>query len=1135
MYQGEIMLGSRPSTLEALPHYSMPTLDYLKFVFQKEFGEDFFKLPNKNNTAVVIIQHGFTTIKPLMDAFLALGIKKKNIYMTTKPHTTPSSMLEYFGNNFENYIPFQWQPTADGLAELTPDEDSQSSPYRRLTAVTHRKLFRRFCDHLLRYPQPADIKNIIICDEGGIFLNKFIQDYQNPDPRYHRNLSDYRVVAIEHTKSGTYSERLGQMRASLINMAESDIKARFESEFIAESMFLNLRSILDRIINESSTTLESSLKITIGIVGLGNLGREMLAFLKKNYPELSILLYDTNRSLYTNSGILELGLEGVTRAISIEQLFEQSRIILGCTGKTITETLPFNFFETYSNLSDKDLVSCSSGDREFLNWLLAMPGYQFKSIDDIQDYLMTFNNDVKLTIHNGGFPINFLAKALLSVSAKKVQITRALKLAALVQALKLLELMPYLSHDQSNALARPVQLDAHYQWEIIQAFYSALVNDEDSTEEQRLVAQRKYGAITQEEISQRSVGIVQPTIEEALDIPKAYAEEREHIGEELKLYVSPFCCDENSSPDDFSGETKPLLEHTLVDFAQSNQKIFLMKSESGGGKTLAGCSIELKSRQGKLKLPRDTFFIFISLPSLRDPVNHLINEYFHRKYGNNADKKISELKNYRICFILDAYDEIEAFQNDITQVKNLYVTNRLHEWPLAKFIISCRSSFLNQMSEKLDEGSYKSFFAPVGLDQSRYDLLKVMQVVLFSPKQIDEYIEQYACLKQVEWNAEEYKKNIRDLPGIVKLIKSPLLLKMTVESLPTILEWHQARVALGCSRYLDITERDVFLAYLKINLLRQKSKVLENSGRTPPGFLVKLLQYLLNLCHEMNKRKLSRVEYYFQPGSFEGDLVNDGEAWATKFFGDPFEGKNVKALQYLEILRHNLTCFFKYERGAWGLVHDSYIGRFNSINTIEITKIKPRLISKGISVEKIQQEAISEFSRVLFDEAAGPYYLTRYGDWAEEELRETLEISTPIEFPVESLPLGQEALALELRKCAGDPELTSDERYSALVKISVESSLHMKASSNGNTALHWLLVKFELKPVNQEKKLITLLNEINAVGQEAAEVLNQKNNQDKTVIDLFEEKKPALSSEVQKILQTTKLLLGETAGIGMRR
>ena len=485
----------------------MPVLDRIKQVFQTEFGDDFSKLPNRHTTLFVMVQHGFATIRSMMDVVLEMGIPSNHVFMTTKPHTTSPEMLAYFQDTFKTqYVPFQWSSS-----KVTPAAQSR---YKHLTAETHRQLFEKFCDYLLRYPKPAHIQNIIICDEGGKFLNEFINRYHNPDSRYSKKLSDYHVVAIEHTKCGTYSEALARLPFPLINMADSYLKTRIESEFIAKSMFVNLNAVLTRIITVSS--------VTIGLVGGGNIGREVLDFLLLAYPSASIIIYDHEPSVLSQAKIAENRWHNVSRVDSIQSLFQQAGIILGCTGKDITATLSLDCFaENYAN--QIHLISCSSGDVEFHTLLQRMPNYRFESLADVRDWTMPLDaeGNKQLIIYNGGFPMNFLVEqpagipAPESVPLQEVQITRSMKLAALVQALKLLEVTSFTPNE--NSLAGYMQLDALYQWEIIQALYHDLMNS--PLPEKRIEAERKYARITKQEITQGSVGAPQPSMSSVLRIP----------------------------------------------------------------------------------------------------------------------------------------------------------------------------------------------------------------------------------------------------------------------------------------------------------------------------------------------------------------------------------------------------------------------------------------------------------------------------------------------------------------------------------------------------------------------------------------------------------------------------------------
>ena len=475
----------------------MPVLQHLKEVFQGEFGSDFSKLPNRHNTLFVVVQHGFITIAPIMNTLLEMGIQSDYIFMTTKPHTTSDDMKYYFQTNFNQYIPFQWSST---LAQANAQDIGTKSRYKILTEVTNDKLLYEFCD-ALRCPVTSNnpIENIIICDEGGKFLSKFIDEYHRPDSRARKNLNEYHVVAIEHTKCGTYSSALKNLPFPLILMADSYLKTRIESEFIAKSMFVYLNDILQPLIYSSS--------VRIGIVGAGNIGKEVLNFLLKEYPKVNIKIFDKKSTLLSTSEIQQQGWENVLRANPEESPFQQSTIILGCTGVDITKYLSVaDLLETQT--LQFHCFSCSSGDIEFQTLLRTIPEYKFEGLSDIRDYTLKLDGGKSLTIYNGGFPMNFLVKqgvpAPESVPLQEIQITRSMKLASIVQALKLLEVMPYRPGKKNSSLKDYIKLDVTYQWIIIQAFYDNL---------------REVNPHNKIEVSEKSNGMPQPSMNSVLKIP----------------------------------------------------------------------------------------------------------------------------------------------------------------------------------------------------------------------------------------------------------------------------------------------------------------------------------------------------------------------------------------------------------------------------------------------------------------------------------------------------------------------------------------------------------------------------------------------------------------------------------------
>ena len=571
---------------------------------------------------------------------------------------------------------------------------------------------------------------------------------------------------------------------------------------------------------------------------------------------------------------------------------------------------------------------------------------------------------------------------------------------------------------------------------------------------------------------------------------------QEHVASELELYIPPFGRDPMTASQ--ATPTKRLL--TFVrDFFASQEKVLLLQGPAGCGKTIFAYHVAhmLNTNQnGDLQLALDAIVILIALPSLLDSTHDVFREYFSQKYGEDAEREMKKLKSIdHVYFIFEAYDEIDAFQKDISQVKNLYTTNKMSEWPKAKFVFTCRSDFLHKMTEKFSETSYRKFFAPVVADKIRLDLLAEVQVAEFVPEQINDYIDEYVrlgrhCLpphKNNAWNAHMYKQKIQELPNIKEIVKNPLYLKMTIEALPIISEWHEARMKDSKERFLKITERDVFLAYLKVNILRQEAKILQTVALSfsIENFRSKCINFLVRLCREMVKNQVFKVPYRFQRTEREVMRMNQGAAWATQFFGDPYLKQDKEQLEILEMLRHNLTCFLAYEKGVWGFIHDAFRDHFDDLNISELLHLKTQF-EQSMDEKSAAAEAVDKFSSILFDEALGPYYITKQNEWASARVEYSLPAVTSLAEAFFSNP--ENNIATKLIEASGDDNVSCDFSYQNLVIRAVKDNLHLLQDNNGNTALHLAIQAFQLE------KIKTLLQAIKDLGKTAVAILSIENN-----------------------------------------
>jgi len=575
---------------------------------------------------------------------------------------------------------------------------------------------------------------------------------------------------------------------------------------------------------------------------------------------------------------------------------------------------------------------------------------------------------------------------------------------------------------------------------------------------------------------------------------------------ELELYISPSGRDPISSSET---PTKLLLEFVRDFFKNPSATILLLQGRAGSGKTIFGLNLAHKlntEKKDELRLPSDAVIIFISLPGLNNP-HDIFREYFSQKYGENSENEIKKLKlRNNVYFIFDAYDEIDLFQKDISQVKNLYTTNKMCEWSKAKFVFTCRADFLYKMTEKFSETSYRKFFAPVINAKTRLDLLTEVQVSEFIPEQINDYIDEYVRLGRHRvpphqtniWGAQTYKQKIQELPNIKDIVKSPLYLKMTVEALPIISAWHEARMRDSGERFLKITERDVFLAYLKVNILRQEAKILQtvSSSVSIENFRSKCINFLVRLCRKMVENQVYKVPYRFLRTERDVNRMNQGKEWATEFFGDPFFKQDREQLEILESLRHNLTCFLTYEKGLWGFIHDAFRDHFDDLNLSELLHLKTQF-EQEMSEEAAAGEAVDKFSSILFDETLGPYYLTKQNEWADirvkYELSEIAVVTTSIFSSSES------NAADRFIKASGDDNVRCDFAYQELVLRAVKDGLHLLKGENGNTALHLAIKNFQLD------KTKTILQAIKSLGERAVEILNITNDVGETILTCDED------------------------------
>lgn len=239
----------------------------------------------------------------------------------------------------------------------------------------------QFLKHVLSQVDFSKFNKVIFIDDGGQLLTlsmKFFKRSKN-------------IVGIEQTTSG-YEKIKGSIPAfPIINVARSQAKLVFESPMIADA-------IIKKILKSMSHALKQIL-----IIGYGAIGSAIHAVLKKDYP---VQVYDKKIP---------------KKEIAFNEHLQVADMIIGCTGEI---SLPFSQYKYLKK--GCILVSASSSDREFDAVHIRRKSKDIKSChDDIESE--------GITLLNGGFPINFDGNRN-SVAPQKIQLTRALLMAAILQA-----------------------------------------------------------------------------------------------------------------------------------------------------------------------------------------------------------------------------------------------------------------------------------------------------------------------------------------------------------------------------------------------------------------------------------------------------------------------------------------------------------------------------------------------------------------------------------------------------------------------------------------------------------------------------------------------------------------------------
>lgn len=327
------------------------------------------------------------------------------------------------------------------------------------------------------------------------------------------------------------------------------------------------------------------------------------------------------------------------------------------------------------------------------------------------------------------------------------------------------------------------------------------------------------------------------TIEQGIANLRAQAY-RECRVQELDRYIPLF--GKSSMSED--AETNDL-EESIRNFLTSDnpKQVCALFGNGGSGKSLFLKNLTVKLWDEYLPEKSKSIPLFISLPTLIDPIHYMVQEKL-RKCGFN-DAQIIELKtHYSFIFLLDGYDELHRLQN-------LYVSNHLESWS-AKSVITCRTQYFYNKSNPA------FCFVPSQNSFEQSHLLQMLYISPFNPKQIETYLDSAHGYN----NTIPTYTEIKEIPGLQDLITNPLLLYFTTRALPQILV-RFTKTSQDTEEQRHVTKTELYKEFLNSWFVRQEIK-LKEGGHIPQDKDPKPIfrRYCESLAVEMHKHNLSLLK-----------------------------------------------------------------------------------------------------------------------------------------------------------------------------------------------------------------------------------------------------------------------------------
>ncbi|KAG9061042.1 hypothetical protein KI688_007671 [Linnemannia hyalina] len=331
----------------------------------------------------------------------------------------------------------------------------------------------------------------------------------------------------------------------------------------------------------------------------------------------------------------------------------------------------------------------------------------------------------------------------------------------------------------------------------------------------------------------------------------------------------------NPNPQVSNKTALPLLP-TVLEFLESELRVFLLLGDSGSGKSTF-CRQLVRTlwsnyTQGS-RIP-----IFVDLRDIDRPSDDLIESQLQEHGFSDAD--VQELLHQRqFVLVCDGYDE-SRFSTSI-------YTKRLGQLDV-KMIVSCRNTYLGR--------DYQCRFYPLGDDKyhdKSSELFQEATIVPFQKSDIQEFVKQYVlgfADQEPSDNPpapsfDDYWEKLSAIPNLMDLVSNPFLLTLALRVLPSLsidLQDLTKNKATRLQLYDGFVKK-----WIRINITRLQRSTLSQEYRSVfesllnDGFAWCVKDFSKRLAEAMHEHQRGRLVVRFS--------CKHNEPWKVEFFGQEID------------------------------------------------------------------------------------------------------------------------------------------------------------------------------------------------------------------------------------------------------